>query len=100
MYFKRFLYISIFALTSCLTFSNPCSATNDNRIGLQNLHDRTIVYCHSNSQTSAEECASHYENQGYIRLKDIPRKTARYDFLTVDTYPSRRWRSGEVTPRW
>jgi len=37
---------------------------------------------------------------GYVRLRDIPYKSANYDFLKTDTYPTRRWRDGETTPRW
>ena len=69
-------------------------------IGLQNLQNRNIVHCYGNSKYSAEECAKYFETQGYTRMRDIPSKSAKYDFLTVDTYPTRRWRNGELTPRW
>ena len=68
--------------------------------GLKNPQDNTLVYCHDNKQTSAEDCAQHFEKQGFIRFSDIPYKTANYDFLKVDSYPTRRWRPTEVTPRW
>lgn len=35
-----------------------------------------------------------------VRFEDIPYKTANYDFLKTGTYPTRRWRPGEITPRW
>ena len=38
--------------------------------------------------------------KGYVRLREIPYKPADYDFLKTDTYPTRRWRGGELTPRW
>ena len=69
-------------------------------IGLQNLRSRTIVYCYNSNTSSAEECALYYESKGYTRFRDIPSRSAKYDFLTVDTYPSRRWRNGELSPRW
>ena len=69
-------------------------------IGLQNLRDRTIVRCYGNNENSAEDCAKYFEQKGYVRFKDIPYKTANYDFLKVDTYPTRRWRDSETTPRW
>lgn len=76
------------------------AASNNTYIGLQNLQSRTVVYCYNNNNTSAEECASYYETKGYTRFNNIPSRTAKYDFLTVDNYPSRRWRSGELSPRW
>lgn len=69
-------------------------------IGLQNLRDRTIVRCYGNNENSAEDCARYFEQKGYVRFRDIPYKTANYDFLKVDTYPTRRWRDSEATPRW
>ena len=41
-----------------------------------------------------------YEKNNYVRLTDIPYKVAKYDRLTKDTFPTRRWRNGERTPRW
>ena len=69
-------------------------------IGLQNLRSRTVVYCYDNEEATAEQCATYYETQGYTRFRNIPARTAKYDFLTVDTYPTRRWRNGELSPRW
>ena len=69
-------------------------------IGLQNLNTREVVYCRKTIFVSAEECAARYEAKGYTRFRDIPYKTANYDFLKVDNYPTRRWRDSEVTPRW
>ena len=40
------------------------------------------------------------EKLGYVRLREIPYKPADYDLLKTDTYPTRRWRGGELTPRW
>ena len=87
------------AIALFVFFSSAKAAENE-RIGLQNPDDRTIVYCLSGSDYSAEQCAVHYEAQGYVRIRDLPKKPANFDSLTVDTYPTRRWRSGELTPRW
>lgn len=77
------------------------SYPNDgNPIGLQNLDNRALVYCYDNAENTAESCAQYFERNGYVRLRDIPYKTANYDFLKVDTYPTRRWRDNEVTSRW
>ncbi len=69
-------------------------------IALQNQDTREVAYCYGNSRTSAESCARHYEELGFTRLREIPHKTANYDFLHVDTYPTRRWRDAEITSRW
>ena len=75
-------------------------ASSEYYIGLQNTYTRTIVYCYNGNGYTAEDCATYYETQGYTRFRDIPSRSAKYDFLTVDTYPTRRWRSGEHSPRW
>ena len=71
-----------------------------NPIGLQNLNNRAVAYCFDNSENTAESCAQYLESKGYVRFRDIPYKTANYDFLKVDTYPTRRWRDAELTSRW
>ena len=93
----RFCF-AIVLFTFVFLFS--AKAAENDIVGLQNPQDRTIVYCYSGNNSSAEQCAKHFENKGYVRIRDLPKKTANYDFLTVDTYPTRRWRSGELTPRW
>ena len=97
---NRILSYCSIALFACLIFAALANASDTIRIGLQNLQTRTIVYCHSNYYYTAEECAQHYETIGYTRFKDIPSKPANFDSLKVDTYPTRRWRNGELTPRW
>ena len=68
MFFNRiFSYFSIF-LFFCLIFAAIANAASEERIGLQNLHTRAIVYCYNNPKHSAEECASYYENKGYTRV--------------------------------
>ncbi|MBE6448472.1 MAG: hypothetical protein E7018_04140 [Alphaproteobacteria bacterium] len=69
-------------------------------IGLQNLQDRTVVRCYGDTLDGANECAEKFEQEGYVRFRDIPYNTAKYDFLKVDTYPTRRWRDTESAPRW
>ena len=77
-----------------------CQAQESVEIGLQNPYDRTVVRCQGEDADAAESCAKNYEDKGYVRFRDIPYKTATYDMLNVDTYPTRRWRNTEVTPRW
>lgn len=69
-------------------------------IVLQNLTSRVIATCQSTDDVSADACARVFESKGYVRITNIPYKTADYDFLKTDTYPTRRWRGGEKTPRW
>lgn len=71
-----------------------------NSINLQNPYTRKIARCYNNNISSAEECARYFEKYGFIRFREIPYKTANYDFLHVDTFPTRRWRDSELTPRW
>lgn len=78
----------------------PCYANEQRKISLLNPMTRNIIHCYTSAFTSAEECARKYENKNYVRFRDIPYKTANYDFLHRDTYPTRRWRMGERTPRW
>lgn len=72
----------------------------DGLISLQNPENRAVARCYNNIYHSAEDCATYLESNGYVRLRDIPYKTANFDFLRVDTYPTRRWRDSEITSRW
>lgn len=67
---------------------------------LQEPFTRVIARCYASAEYAANACAAQFEQKGYVRLRNIPYKTARYDFLTQDTYPTRRWRENELTPRW
>ncbi len=75
-------------------------ANDEKSIGLQNLNNRAVVRCYDSEVHSAEECAQFFESKGYVRFKNIPYKTANFDFLKVDSYPTRRWRPDELTSRW
>lgn len=103
---KRILPAAILMLTAC-TSSTPETAFphfvpqyEENTVVLQNLKTRTLVYCYNAEEVSAEECAAKFEKDGFVRLRDIPKLTAEYDFLKADTYPTRRWRKNEKIPRW
>ena len=78
-------------------FSN---ANEETQINLQQPFTRVIVKCYSTKYEPAETCANLIESKGYVRFEDITYKTANYDFLKTGTYPTRRWRPGEITPRW
>ncbi len=108
---KMLFLLVLFVLTACrmTSYSSPPPvaeipiATYGNAadfIDLQNPHNRVVVHCKKTAEASAELCADFFEKRGYIRLQEIPYKTANYDFLKTDTYPSRRWRANEATPRW
>lgn len=100
MTLTKFVSICSTIVFFCIMFMGISKASSNYYIGLQNLQSRTIVYCYDNDDYTAEQCASYYETQGYTRFRDIPSRVAKYDFLTVDTYPTRRWRNGELSPRW
>lgn len=78
----------------------PTYANDQAYIILQQPTSRTIATCYQSADVSAEACAKIFESKGYVRLRNIPYKTADYDFLRTDTYPTRRWRGNELTPRW
>ena len=84
----------------CVLEQHPSYINDDNVIVLQDLNSRVLAYCYTSERNPAEFCAQQFEKRGYVRLREIPYKTADYDFLKTDTYPTRRWRGGEVTPRW
>lgn len=69
-------------------------------ITLQNLKTRELITCRSDGNSSAEACATAFEQNGFVRLTDIPSQTAEYDLKKPTTYPTRRWREGEQSPRW
>ena len=69
-------------------------------IFLQEPFTRVIARCYASAEAPANACAIEFEKKGYVRVRNIPYKTARYDFLTQETYPTRRWRENELTPRW
>ena len=88
------------AIVIGLGFISIANADEQRRIGLQNAYTREVVYCYDNPQSTAEDCASYFESQGFVKMQYIPYKMAKYDFLTVETFPTRRWRNNELTPRW
>lgn len=104
------ILVTTFILNACSMFNQekaieapkakPDYANAEEMISLQNLNNRNVVYCYNSEQQSSEVCAKYFEKKGYTRFRDIPYKTAKYDFLKKDTYPTRRWRDGEQTPRW
>lgn len=100
MSFTRIVSICTVVMSFCIIFMGISKASNGYYIGLKNFRSQTIVYCYDSDNTTAEQCATYYEKQGYTRFSDIPSRSAKYDFLTVDTYPTRRWRNGELSPRW
>ena len=100
MTLTRFVSICSTIVFFCMMFMGISKASDEYYIGLQNIRSRTIVYCYNGNDYTAEQCASYYETQGFTRFRDIPSRMAKYDFLTVDTYPTRRWRNGELAPRW
>jgi len=82
-------------------FIKPTNSKIDDRyIVLQHPVDRTVIKCKNYTLKTKEECAKEFETLGYVRLKDKVKSPAKYDDAKSSTYPSRRWRDGENTPRW
>lgn len=69
------------------------------QIMLEDLNTRMVVFCRG-SQEEMENCAENMSNAGYVRVTDIPKVAAKYDVGPQRGYPARRWREGDVVPRW
>ncbi len=95
-----FMLITLLPACSIISGNEVIYGNHEKMISLQNLKTRTIVHCYDSAEQTAFECAKFFENQGYVKFRNIPYKTADFDELKTDNYPSRRWRDGEVTPRW
>ena len=67
---------------------------------LQNQTTGELACCRDTVDVTAEECARAMEAECFVRVQDLPYRPAKYDFLTTDTYPTRRWRENEKAPRW
>ena len=70
-----------------------------NEVVMQNQKTGVLAYCRG-TEKEIEVCVSRLENSCYVRIEDIPRFAAKYDYLKTGTYPTRRWREGEYFPRW
>lgn len=69
-------------------------------IFLVNQNTGELACCRDTEYATAEACAKALEKDCYKRVEDIPYRNSKYDFLTTDTYPTRRWRDNENSPRW
>ena len=79
-------------------------SVEDNKYGtgeviMQNLNTRVIAYCRG-TPIEVESYVNRLENSCYRRLNEIPSIPAKYDILKPGSYPTRRWREGELVPRW
>ena len=83
------------------TYYGDISATQSAE-GILLIHPvtRTQILCYDLPGESAVQCAENFRAAGYVLVTDIPQVSANYDFLRKNTYPTRRWRGGEVVPRW
>ena len=83
-----------------IPFITNNNTIKETEIFLQEPYSRVVARCYASAEDAAIACAKKFEQKGYVRLKNIPYRVARYDFLTSDTYPSRRWRFNDIAPRW
>ncbi len=77
-------------------YNNKYNATE---VVLENLNTRVLVFCQGTAE-QAEDCARRLESSCYRRINNIPYLAAKYDSLRRGVYPGRRWREGELVPRW
>ncbi len=95
---------SVFYLCSChtsvLNKTTVIQAPEEDVINLQNIKTRENITCYATKDSSAENCAAYFEAKGYVRFKNIPTQTAKYDLLDNSIYPGRKWRDNEKNPRW
>lgn len=69
------------------------------QIMLKDLNTRMIVFCRG-TEEQMEICAEKMTYAGYVRISQIPRVATKYDVAPQRGYPARRWREGDVVPRW
>lgn len=70
-----------------------------NQVVMQNLESRVLAFCRG-SQQAVDACVERLSCIGYVRVANIPKVPAKYDLAPAKGYPARRWREGEVVPRW
>ncbi len=71
----------------------------DNQVVMQNLESRVLAFCRG-SQQAVDTCVERLSCIGYVRVSNVPKVPAKYDLAPNKGYPARRWREGEVVPRW
>ena len=67
---------------------------------LQHPVTREVFYCESDGEISAAACAAELEEMGFVRLTDKPLFPGKDDLLQKGSYPPRRYRDNQNTPRW
>lgn len=106
---KNVKYISLVAIAflcvSCVADESynesfPVVYAEDEPVTLFDANKKNKVVCYPDAYMTARECADAFEQMGYMRAENIPSQPAQYDILQKNTYPTRRWREGEVNPRW
>lgn len=70
------------------------------RIFLVNQNTGELACCTDTEFGSAEDCALALEKECFKRVEDIPYNMSKDDILKANTYPTRRWRDNEHSPRW
>ena len=111
--FAVLLSVAVFCCSGCALFGYDDCESNVERIILAdkpqnvksviflvNQNTGDLACCRDTAVGTAEECAVALEKECFKRVEDIPYGTAKYDFLTAGTYPTRRWRENEQNPRW
>ena len=66
---------------------------------MQNLETRVLAFCRG-TQEAIDVCVERLSCIGFERITNVPKLPAKYDLAPNKGYPARRWREGEVVPRW
>ncbi len=103
--------ISLIALCACSSVTQEDEQSDIIVLGTEPQNVQSVILlqhqttgkmacCRDTEDVTAEECAKALEQECYVRVQDIPYHPAKYDFLTTGSYPTRRWRANEKSPRW
>ena len=66
---------------------------------MQNLETRVLAFCRG-TEEAIDVCVERLSCIGFERITNVPKLPAKYDLAPNKGYPARRWREGEVIPRW
>ncbi|MCQ2915110.1 MAG: hypothetical protein MJ247_07970 [Alphaproteobacteria bacterium] len=99
-----FCLMAVSCLSSCVSNQEKDVKViipgSDKPIVLQHTITREIVYCDGTDVNKMDICATDFERDGFVRLTDKPNFRAKDDLPRPGSYPTRRFRDNQNTPRW
>ena len=90
---------SLLALCACSSTSADDESAKVILLGNEPQNVQPVILL-QHQTTGKLACCRVLEAHCFVRVQDLPYRPAKYDFLTTDTYPTRRWRENEKAPRW